>query len=768
MHTALWTLVTLATVVSAEHWIFGGVRPIVTTRLDPVISPNAIGSHVHSIVGASRFQNVYDPADLVQSNCTTIPVQPDKSNYWAPQLYHQDQNTSLFTPIPTSFNIYYLMRPGPMNESIKAFPPGLRMVAGDPNRRSYNASDFAQQAISFVCLDFNADHSNDPDWDERPNFFDHNCPDGMRAQVFFPSCWDGVNLDSPDHTSHMAYPIQNYNGGDCPDSHPVHLVSLFYEMFVSVDQFDFWGNGTWVLANGDTTGYGHHGDFTNGWDVDLLQNAIDNCPNATGNVMDCPPLAAAMDQASADACVLETEIVDEDTGFETPLSALPGCNPLWNGTGLRTECLSDAELPQLIPAQTPLPTNWSEIGCIAEGTNGRALIGASTTSPNLTRAACVAFCESKGFALAGVEFSDECYCDDKLRNGATNTTLIWNECTNHCAGNDNEICGGPARLTLLVTSNPPPPPNDTILPDGWSFAGCVSDDPARALTGFSTADDQMTHASCVATCSSHNFTIAGIEFGRECYCGNAFENGAGQALDPASCNVVCAGDALSTCGGSWALSAFQSNATVALQSSASSAAPSTSASLAVSVSTTASQVPSVPISSASPASPVSFSATSTPVSSASSVAGSATPSISASTSQSIATSVPASSSAPSNTTVVLPDGWASIGCRQDDVSGRTLDMDAFTSDNMTIPGCIAHCASLGHPVAGVEYARECYCGSAFVNDGGAVLPDDACDMACSGDTTSICGGPGALSAFQDVNTTAVARRMYRPRGSYKL
>ncbi|EJF58368.1 WSC-domain-containing protein [Dichomitus squalens LYAD-421 SS1] len=693
MHTALWTLVTLATVVSAEHWIFGGVRPIVTTRLDPVISPNAIGSHVHSIVGASRFQNVYDPADLVQSNCTTIPVQPDKSNYWA------DQNTSLFTPIPTSFNIYYLMRPGPMTESIKAFPPGLRMVAGDPNRRSYNASDFAQQAISFVCLDFNADHSNDPDWDERPNFFDHNCPDGMRAQVFFPSCWDGVNLDSPDHTSHMAYPIQNYNGGDCPDSHPVHLVSLFYEMFVSVDQFDFWGNGTWVLANGDTTGYGHHGDFTNGWDVDLLQNAIDNCPNATGNVMDCPPLAAAMDQASADACVLETEIVDEDTGFETPLSALPGCNPLWNGTGLRTECLSDAELPQLIPAQTPLPTNWSKIGCIAEGTDGRALIGASTTSPNLTRAACVAFCESKGFALAGVEFSDECYCDDELRNGATNTTLIWNECTNHCAGN--------------------------------------------------------------ATCSSHNFTIAGIEFGRECYCGNAFENGAGQALDPASCNVVCAGDALSTCGGSWALSAFQSNATVALQSSASSAAPSTSASLAVSV-------PSVPISSASPTSPVSFSATSTPVSSASSVAGSATPSISASTSQSIATSVPASSSAPSNTTVVLPDGWASIGCRQDDVSGRTLDMDAFTSDNMTIPGCIAHCASLGHPVAGVEYARECYCGSAFVNDGGAVLPDDACDMACSGDTTSICGGPGALFAFQDVNTTAVARRMYRSRGSYKL
>ena len=98
-----WTLVPLAAVVSAEHWIFGGVRPIATTRLDPVSNPNAvcaalislatvcgfliacrqIGSHVHSIVGASRFKDVYNPVDLVQSNCTTIPVQPDKSNYWA-------------------------------------------------------------------------------------------------------------------------------------------------------------------------------------------------------------------------------------------------------------------------------------------------------------------------------------------------------------------------------------------------------------------------------------------------------------------------------------------------------------------------------------------------------------------------------------------------------------------------------------------------------------------------------------------------------------
>ena len=80
------------------------------------------------------------------------------------------------------------------------------MVAGDTNRRTYNASDFSNQAVSYVCLgtfvnichhcniielcaDYNTNHGSDPDWAERPNFFDHNCPNGMRAQVFFPSCW---------------------------------------------------------------------------------------------------------------------------------------------------------------------------------------------------------------------------------------------------------------------------------------------------------------------------------------------------------------------------------------------------------------------------------------------------------------------------------------------------------------------------------------------------------------------------------------------------
>ena len=42
MRIALSTFVALAAVVNAEHWAFGDVRPIVTTRLDPVINPDAV------------------------------------------------------------------------------------------------------------------------------------------------------------------------------------------------------------------------------------------------------------------------------------------------------------------------------------------------------------------------------------------------------------------------------------------------------------------------------------------------------------------------------------------------------------------------------------------------------------------------------------------------------------------------------------------------------------------------------------------------------
>ncbi|KAI0765890.1 hypothetical protein BD413DRAFT_637146 [Trametes elegans] len=645
MFSKLVSLAALAAVANAEHWIFGGSKLIAQTRLDSIVNPGALGTHVHAIVGASGFKNTYDPDDLVQSKCTTIPVQPDKSNYWSEQMYHQDQQTKKLTPIPTTFNIYYLVRNGPKNEKIHAFPKGLKMLAGDTTRRTYNASNFADQAVSYVCLDYSGSHGSDPAWAERPDFFEHSCPDGMRAQ------------------SHMAYPIQNYNSGDCPDSHPVHLVSLFYEMLVSVDQFPYWGAGSWVLANGDTTGLGHHGDFQNGWDIDLLQEAIDTCTNANGNVMDCPALAAKFDQAAADACVLETSIVNEDIGLTAPISALPGCNPIYNGKPAGP--CPQASNPDIVPAQQPLPSGWTELGCIAEGTSGRALPALTMKNANMTKAMCASYCGSQGYKLAGVEFSDECYCDNSVKNGASTNLLAWDQCNNHCAGNNYEICGGAAKLSLLSTGNP-----GASAPS--SSASSVSSAAPRPVSSANTA------------------------------------------------------------------SSISSSATPAHTS----AAGTTSASSAGTTSSAASHV-LIPVSSAVPS-----------ASSSSIISSSSSSIISSSTS---AAQPSASSSVPSgsNSTAApgLPSGWSAAGCAAD-VPARTLNVDAFTSEQMTVGACVAHCAALGHTLAGLEYARECYCGRAFVNGGGAPLAAAQCDMACTGDAGTVCGGHMALSVFQHTGPAA--------------
>lgn len=121
-----------------------------TTRLDPIVTPGKVSGHVHTIVGASNFDKTVTD-DLQQaSSCTTAKISIDKSMYWAPSLYSYSAANSSFLAVPiTSANTYYLKR---SNKQPVAFPYGLRMLSGDPKRRSYNASSIDDQAVSVACL----------------------------------------------------------------------------------------------------------------------------------------------------------------------------------------------------------------------------------------------------------------------------------------------------------------------------------------------------------------------------------------------------------------------------------------------------------------------------------------------------------------------------------------------------------------------------------------------------------------------------------------
>lgn len=84
------------------------------------------------------------------------------------------------------------------------------------------------------------------------------------------------------------------------------------------------------------------------------------------------------------------------------------------------------------------------------------------------------------------------------------------------------------------------------------------------LAGYSFTSNSMTVDLCVSTCVSHGFSIAGVEFGSECYCGNSFvgqSSGGGTVAPESECNMPCAGDSSQICGAGWRLSAYGSTTT---------------------------------------------------------------------------------------------------------------------------------------------------------------------------------------------------------------
>ena len=98
--------------------------------------------------------------------------------------------------------------------------------------------------VSFNCL---ADSAQP----ETPNMADTNCSNGLRAQIQFQSCWDGINLYKPDN-SHVAY-MSQIDNGVCPPGYPVQLVHLFYEVLYGTNNINLDG-GQFVFAQGDATG----------------------------------------------------------------------------------------------------------------------------------------------------------------------------------------------------------------------------------------------------------------------------------------------------------------------------------------------------------------------------------------------------------------------------------------------------------------------------------------------------------------------------------
>jgi hypothetical protein len=90
----------------------------------------------------------------------------------------------------------------------------------------------------------------------------------------------------------------------------------------------------------------------------------------------------------------------------------------------------------------------------------------------------------------------------------------------------------------------------TTLPTGWVSAGCWVDQAYGRIMQYEQPNNpSLTVESCVKTCASSNYTVAGVEFGVQCFCGYEVINAGVAASNQGDCSQACGGNAAEFCGG---------------------------------------------------------------------------------------------------------------------------------------------------------------------------------------------------------------------------
>ncbi|KAK2740537.1 hypothetical protein FQN57_006040 [Myotisia sp. PD_48] len=421
---------------------------------------------------------------------------------------------------------------------------------------------------------------------------------------------------------------------------------------------------------------------------------------------------------------------------------------------------------------------WTYLGCYTDSVGGRTLgqVGVVDGGPsNMSVDGCQAGCFSAGYIYAGVEYSGECWCDNAIRNGAGPAPDGEARCNMPCHGNSAQMCGGPDRLNLYKygttttttsaptttttedpttteeptttstdeptteeptvtstdeptteptvtptddptstvadptttpdepTSTPTDPPTSTEeptatdptdttteatattsdtptgtgtgIPADWSYAGCYVDGIDGRIMAHQLPDsDDLTIESCIAGCLGAGYTVAGLQYTRQCFCDYYVRNESPLTSD-SECSMQCSGDATQDCGGPNRMSVYSKGDLVVLPN-------------------------------------------------------------------------------PVPQTGGLPGSWKYQGCLQDNVNQKRVFPYQIVSRNNTATNCLSRCSMFGFGAGGMQYGEECFCGDYddIAKAGAQFVPEDRCDMVCSGNATSICGAGNLITLYKWTGT----------------
>ena len=268
---------------------------------DPIVYPGQPGaSHLHLAWGNEDFSAATTPESLAASaatNCNASPFSLNRSLYWMPALVH-DSGQAIR---PDSVAVYYKRKMA----SSRFCDPGARefigICTGLPNQIRFifgwdmNRPLAKVQGASWYCTAGDKRH-----YDNLDAVFASGCKPGdiLVANTLGQNCWDGKNLDSGDHRSHMAY--TDYSRGDglmrCPPSHPFYIPQEENKaMFtVTADMIGPDGRSRIRLASdhmlrGSKPGQTLHADYMEAWVAQAkalwLANCIDKGLSCSGGEM---------------------------------------------------------------------------------------------------------------------------------------------------------------------------------------------------------------------------------------------------------------------------------------------------------------------------------------------------------------------------------------------------------------------------------------------------------------------------------------------------
>ncbi|CAC9885215.1 unnamed protein product, partial [Aureobasidium pullulans] len=484
-------------------------------RIDPIVNPGALAAHCHSIVGGSNIGVNATFDSLYNSECTSCEVSEDKSAYWTPNLYYQHANGS-FEEVPHDGSVIYYLARGQNANDIVSFPKGFQMLSGNKALRAANQSGMTwgsskyrnrpiSDAVSYACLSAKGGPET-PNLPADPRV----CINGLRAQIHFQTCWNGRDLYKADN-SHVAHMTQIDNGV-CPPGYPYQFPHLFLETNYAVTKVSNLNDGgRFVFSQGDPTGYGFHGDFQNGWNDDVLKDAIATClvdgQDDSGTIDDCPALLKHWNPQFSQNCPIRPPQINERaTGM---IDKLPGCIRVTDGPGAATA--ADMECPASVPQasisrtvdSTPRPTFNPSIGtefgnkfnkvvgCGNDSyvNNGfRTLNALSTTLTGMTVEYCQTYCTKRGYQYSGLENGNQCYCDLAINPTAiiANQANFTKGCNIFCPGNRSEICGGAFYMSLYNNTDPAFKPTTDltksviqltvpVAPFNKTYVGCATE-----------------------------------------------------------------------------------------------------------------------------------------------------------------------------------------------------------------------------------------------------------------------------------------------------